>query len=144
MASPCFPRIRPHLQRKSERPGQAIRLLHASLVMFVLAVTSRAQTQTKPASAELSPRPAVSAILEAFDKYEVVGMPEAHGLKDLDDFILALIRNGPTGQAGDALCRSSLRHKICRVPPVCTIQLGAQCIWANLISERVQLCRGTS
>jgi hypothetical protein len=93
MASPCIPRVRPHLQRQSERPGQAIRLLCAPLVMFALAVTSQAQTQTKPTSAELTPRPAVSAILEAFDKYEVVGMPEAHGLKDVDDFILALIRN---------------------------------------------------
>src|SRR4029077_20703067 len=34
-----------------------------------------------------------SAILAAFDKYEVVAMPEDHGLKDLDDFIFALIRN---------------------------------------------------
>jgi hypothetical protein len=39
------------------------------------------------------PKPAISAILAAFDKYEVVGMPAAHGQKDLDDFILALIRN---------------------------------------------------
>jgi hypothetical protein len=29
----------------------------------------------------------------AFDNYEVVAMPEAHGMKDLDDFILALVRN---------------------------------------------------
>lgn len=33
------------------------------------------------------------AILAAFDKYEVVGLPAAHGFKDADDFILALIRN---------------------------------------------------
>jgi hypothetical protein len=37
--------------------------------------------------------PAVDAILAAFDRYEVVGMPAAHGLKDLDDLILTLIRN---------------------------------------------------
>jgi hypothetical protein len=61
--------------------------------MFALAVTSHAQTQRKPTSEEITPRPAVSAILEAFDKYEVVGMPEAHGLKDVDDFILTLVRN---------------------------------------------------
>src|SRR5579863_2218148 len=93
MASPCIPRDRPHLRRQSERSGQAIRLLCAHLVMFALAVTSQAQSQAKSTSAELTPRPAVSPILEAFDKYEVVGMPEAHGLKDVDDFILALIRN---------------------------------------------------
>ena len=34
----------------------------------------------------------MAAILAAFDKYEVVGMPEAHGMKDVDDFILSLIR----------------------------------------------------
>jgi hypothetical protein len=38
------------------------------------------------------PEPAIPAILAAFDKYEVVAMPEAHGLKDVDDFILTLIR----------------------------------------------------
>jgi hypothetical protein len=42
---------------------------------------------------ELKPEPAIPAILGAFDKYEVVAMPEDHGLKDLDDLIFALIRN---------------------------------------------------
>jgi hypothetical protein len=42
---------------------------------------------------EPSPEPAVPAILAAFDKYEVVGMPEAHGFKDVDDCILSLVRN---------------------------------------------------
>jgi hypothetical protein len=32
-------------------------------------------------------------ILAAFDRYEVVAMPEGHGMKDIDDFILLLIRN---------------------------------------------------
>jgi hypothetical protein len=32
-------------------------------------------------------------LLAAFDKYEVVGISAAHGSKDLDDFILHLIRN---------------------------------------------------
>ena len=39
------------------------------------------------------PKPAQKAVLDLFQKYEVVGMSEAHGEKDLDDFILALIRN---------------------------------------------------
>ena len=42
---------------------------------------------------EPKPQPAVPAILAAFDKYEVVGMSEAHGMKDVDDFILSLVRN---------------------------------------------------
>ena len=36
--------------------------------------------------------PAIPAILGAFDKYEVIALPEAHGLKDMDDFIFTLIR----------------------------------------------------
>lgn len=40
----------------------------------------------KPAAAE-------TALLAAFDRYEVVGTSAAHGNKDLDDFILHLIRN---------------------------------------------------
>jgi hypothetical protein len=60
------------------------------LAMFLIQPDSRAQTpQAKPAS----PEPATAAILAAFDKYEIVGLPSAHGMKDLDDFILSLIRN---------------------------------------------------
>jgi len=51
-----------------------------------------ANAQPKP-PAELTPEPAVPAILAAFDQYNVVGMPAAHGLKDLDDLILTLIRD---------------------------------------------------
>jgi hypothetical protein len=67
----------------------------SSVLLIVVAAVSQAQTQpqAKPEGAELTPQPAVAAILAAFDKYEVVGMPEAHGLKDVDDFILSLIRN---------------------------------------------------
>ncbi len=39
------------------------------------------------------PKEAERAVLAAFDRYEVVGMSAAHGNKDLDDFILNLIRN---------------------------------------------------
>jgi hypothetical protein len=38
------------------------------------------------------PEDATKAILAAFDRYEVVGMDAAHGNKDLDDFILHLVR----------------------------------------------------
>jgi hypothetical protein len=63
--------------------------------MALLPAISRAQTQqpAKPTGSEPTPEPAVQAILAAFEKYEVVGMPEAHGLKDVDDFIFSLIRN---------------------------------------------------
>jgi hypothetical protein len=39
------------------------------------------------------PEAAIPAILAAFDKYEVVGMPQGHGMQDLNDFIFSLIRN---------------------------------------------------
>ena len=48
--------------------------------------------QTKPKGRHPNPRPAIEAILDAFNSYEVVGMSEAHRNKDEDDFILTLIR----------------------------------------------------
>ena len=69
----------------------------AAFLLLTLSVPAVARAQTQPSAkligAEPTPLPALSAILTAFDKYEVVGMPEAHGLKDLDDFILLLLRN---------------------------------------------------
>jgi hypothetical protein len=64
------------------------------LVMITIPAIGRAQTpqQSKPAGANPIPEPAIPAILTAFDKYEVVGLPAAHGFKDADDFILTLIR----------------------------------------------------
>jgi hypothetical protein len=41
----------------------------------------------------LEPKPAIPSIIDAFSTYEVVGIDAGHGDKDLDDFILALIRN---------------------------------------------------
>jgi len=46
-----------------------------------------------PTGSDPKPEDATAAVLAAFDKYEVVGMSAAHGNKDLDDFILGLIRN---------------------------------------------------
>jgi len=65
------------------------------LLLMVVPGISRAQTQpqAKPPGTEPTAEPAVPAILAAFDKYEVVAMPEAHGMKDIDDFIFSLIRN---------------------------------------------------
>ncbi len=67
-----------------------------AVFLFLMAVIllSRAQTQlSKPAGAAPTPEPAVPAILAAFDKYEVVAMPQGRGMQDLNDFILSLIRN---------------------------------------------------
>jgi hypothetical protein len=63
--------------------------------MTVIPTISRAQVQqqAKTTGSAPIPNPAIPAILAAFDKYEVIALPEAHGLKDIDDFIFALIRN---------------------------------------------------
>jgi len=73
-------------------------VLLCSTVLIVATVATpahsrpRAPQQAKPTGANPIPEPAVPAILAAFEKYEVVGMMAAHSLKDLDDFILTLIR----------------------------------------------------
>lgn len=68
----------------------------ALLLFIVLApaiVQGQMNEQAKRKASDPIPEPAVAAILGAFDKFEVVAMPEAHGQKELDDFILTLIRN---------------------------------------------------
>jgi hypothetical protein len=46
-----------------------------------------------PKGSDPKPEDAIKAILSAFDKYQVVGMGAAHRNKNLDDFILDLVRN---------------------------------------------------
>jgi hypothetical protein len=46
-----------------------------------------------PQGSNPKPGDADKTLLAAFDQYEVVGISAAHGNKDLDDFILHLIRN---------------------------------------------------
>ena len=68
--------------------------------IFLLALGSASQScraqatgSSSVATQEAIPEPAIQAILKAFDTFEVVGMPAAHGQKDIDDFILSLIRD---------------------------------------------------
>ena len=73
-----------------------MRMLGSAIVLSVLMACS--STASHPphsmrSASNATPEPAIPAILAAFDRYEVVAMPEAHGNKDLDDFILALIRD---------------------------------------------------
>jgi hypothetical protein len=60
------------------------------VVILLLSISRNLAAPAKPR--EPVPQPAIPAILAAFDKYEVVGMSEAHRMKDEDDFILTLIR----------------------------------------------------
>jgi hypothetical protein len=67
----------------------------ACLALTLTSVSVLGQNESaraRPKGTDPKPTPAIPAILSAFDRYEVVGMSEAHGLKDADDFILALIR----------------------------------------------------
>jgi hypothetical protein len=61
-------------------------------LLCALAVLS-ANGQPRTTSAEPHAEPAIPAILAAFDSYDLVGMPADHGLKDLNDLVLTLIRD---------------------------------------------------
>jgi hypothetical protein len=64
------------------------------LLLVLTLTTAYAQTQQRRTKgADPIAQPAISAILAAFDKYEVVAMPQGHGMQDLNDFIFSLIRN---------------------------------------------------
>jgi len=77
---------------RSERSTLLARV--SSLVLSVLVACAPATaTPQLPKQSAAMPEPAIPAILALFDRYEIVAMPEAHGNKDLDDFILALVRD---------------------------------------------------
>ena len=87
----------PFLVRKPRRHGWvAVRSLVFPVcfvaLLCILAVLS-ASGQPRSTSAEPHAEPAIPAILAAFDSYELIGMPADHGLKDLNDLILTLIRD---------------------------------------------------
>ena len=66
------------------------------LVMFSLTAMIAAAQETPHSREPLrspKPQPAISSVLAAFDKYEVVSINAGHDDKDIDDFVLALIRD---------------------------------------------------
>lgn len=75
----------------------AIRACRALCLLLLTLIPSLSWPQTqqsvRPKGSNLIPEPAVPAILAAFDKYEVVALPQDHGMQDLNDFIFSLIRN---------------------------------------------------
>jgi len=77
---------------RSERSTLAARVSWLVLSVLVACAPATATPQP-PKQSAATPEPAIPAILALFDRYEVVAMPEAHGDKDLDDFILALVRD---------------------------------------------------
>ena len=76
----------------------ALVVLHSAVASQAFGQNQAATAETEvprpnPTGADPKPENATTAILAAFDKYEVVGLGAAHGNKDLDDFILNLLRN---------------------------------------------------
>lgn len=60
------------------------------LVLLVACATTPPRPAT-PATTEAAP--AIPAVLAAFDRYQVVAISAGHGQKDLDDFLLTLLRD---------------------------------------------------
>jgi len=73
-------------------PIRAARLCRALSAFGACAAlgSAAAQQSTLP---DPKPESAVTGILAAFQKYSVVGMMHGHGYKDVDDFILGLVRH---------------------------------------------------
>ena len=81
--------------RRLPAPRLAARIRQrCGLVMLALLplMVNISAAQAPPKLADPIPEPALSAILAAFDKYEVVALPQGHGMQDLNDFIFSLIR----------------------------------------------------
>jgi hypothetical protein len=115
------------IQARQQRIGKAsiprcIGCAVSLCLMIVIPIGSWSEVQrdTRPTGSELTSEPAVTAILAAFDTYQVVGMSEGHGMKDVDDFILSLIRdpafldkvNDIEVECGNSLYQSTLDRYI--------------------------------
>jgi len=73
----------------------ASRVLSSLLIALVALVCNgqAAASRTASDARASTPEPALPAILKIFETYEVVGIQAAHAQKDVDDFILSLIRD---------------------------------------------------
>ena len=61
--------------------------------LMACAQTARQPRAATSTASDVVPEPAIPAVLAAFDRHEVVAINAGHGKKDLDDFILALVRD---------------------------------------------------
>jgi hypothetical protein len=68
-------------------------VLFAVVSLMACTPTASHPRPAKSTGSNPVPQPAIAAVISAFDSYEVVAMPVGHGQKDIDDFILALIRD---------------------------------------------------
>ena len=83
-----FPRL--PAPRLAARIRQRCGLVMLALLPLMVNISA---AQAPPKLADPIPEPAISAILAAFDKYEVVAIPQGHGMQDLNNFIFSLVRN---------------------------------------------------
>jgi hypothetical protein len=91
--------------------------LFGLLLLFAMIAprVSPADQSNHPPTSASNPVPAANAVFSAFDKYEIVALPAAHGMKDLDDFLLDLIRDPRLSQTVNDIaveCGNSLYQPI--------------------------------
>ena len=87
-------REKPYLIGKVSMMNWACCAVFLCLTIVIPAASyGQVRRNTRSLGSEPIPQPAIPAILAAFDRHEVVGMSEAHGMKDVDDLILSLIRD---------------------------------------------------
>jgi hypothetical protein len=94
-----------------------LRLVATFACLAVARIVSVAQVPVGPSAMQSrsDPRPALRSVLAVFSKYEVVGINAGHDDKDIDDFILALIRDPSfPGQVNDIAveCGNSLYQRV--------------------------------
>ena len=112
--------MRPETLTNLQKINSSLRRSCFGVLLFLLAVIpaviqAEIKSQTRLTGSEPTQEPAVPAILAAFDKYEVVGIPEGHGMKDMDDFILSVIRDPAFSQEVNDIaveCGNSLYQPI--------------------------------
>jgi hypothetical protein len=87
---------------------------HLLLMLLVgLPQTIVAQTAaTRPSLIDPRPENAIGAVLAAFDTFRVVALGDAHGTKDLNDFVLTLIRHPRFARAANDIVVECLNSRL--------------------------------
>src|ERR1051325_11994523 len=87
--------IAPNVRARSAgyaMPNKLVVMLRMGFGVCCLLAASETQASAQLGPREPTPEPAIPAIITLLQTYDVVGMRAAHGMKDLDDFILTLVR----------------------------------------------------
>jgi hypothetical protein len=65
----------------------------AVMVLVLSTAPTLSGTTVQPSPREPRPEPAMQAILDAFGTYRIVALGDYHGTRDLNDFVLSLLRH---------------------------------------------------